>query len=189
MQTIVVTPSEMAVIFGVNPRTIKNLETIGIVIRVGPAKLDLLKSTRNYLDHYRRIMTGANTADAKKAALEALTNLRDSQRRAIELKSKDYLLVSDACELFEQCVSEMRKKVLDFPAKCTRSIQDSCLPLTLKNAVNLEDTLDHAVDQLLRDLMQSADEKGIHPPPPLGANATTEPKSSQHSGPTGEASP
>jgi phage terminase Nu1 subunit (DNA packaging protein) len=44
MNQIVVAPSELAQIWQVNVRTIRDLTTAGIVVKIGPAKYDLLAS-------------------------------------------------------------------------------------------------------------------------------------------------
>jgi hypothetical protein len=104
------------------------------------------------LTHLRAATSGNNTQAAKAAALASLTKLRETQTRAIEMKSQNYVPLAEVAELAEKIAVLMRSKMLDFPAKLRRRIEDEN-PMTLRNAVKLEESIDSAVDDLMRELL------------------------------------
>jgi phage terminase Nu1 subunit (DNA packaging protein) len=151
---IIVITSELAKIFGTHERTIAKLVVAGVIAKVRPGKFDLIDCTSRYVAWLRNAASQHNTFDDKKAALQALTALRDAQRFNIETKSRDYIKRSDAVEAATLAGSRAKQKLLELPLRLRQRIEDDFPTAfkTMKEAFSAEDAIDAVCCEILQEI-------------------------------------
>jgi phage terminase Nu1 subunit (DNA packaging protein) len=151
---IIITTAELAKIFAVNERTIAKLVVAGVIEKVRPDRHDLIASVTRYVSWLCAAAAQHNTKDAKEAALQALTALRDAQRFNIEQKSKDYVKRSDVLQAMTTVANEVKAKLLELPLRLRQRIEDNHPTVfpELRKALAVEDDFDVVCCEILAEI-------------------------------------
>lgn len=160
---LIVSIDELADHFDCDRRSISNLQRAGIIKPVSRARFDLRDCSRAYARYHRAVAGQHNTKDAKGAALQALTALRDAQRFAIERKGRDYIEVETVKQLAEIASTRAKQKLLEPPLRLRQRIEDNFPTAfkTMREAIGAEDAIDAVCCEILQEIADTPPDWGL----------------------------
>lgn len=139
------TADDLATLFGVDPRTIRDLASKGVIIKCGRGAYDLPGSITAYVTHLRGVASARGSATAVENLSEARARLAAEQADRVALQNQisrgEMVLADDVARRWGDVLSTIRSRMMALPSRIA-----SDLNLTRADAARIDDMVRDALN-------------------------------------------